>query len=578
MASHFRWYPSEAEVVVPFNARYSFPSQANKTVKITPRIPPKNASVFNPGQVIRLEFPAQGYVNPGKTTLEFDCQIIYDYSKLTNAGSRDDSFIRFQNNIQSTFSRVRLLYGATPLEDIIDYNVIVRLLTEWTSTNQTSSADQTSITEGIGGVTPGSSGSTNVTDVGARNISGLVNTRQTMIQGYQGQDARLAAWTAMDGYSAGVGAVPNAAMTRRYQVQLALGLLTQEKLLPTKFMASQLAIEITLAEPAACMIYNVGEDIITAHPNLTKPTYQLSNVNIIPEILEFDASYDESFIKGLMSGGVPLKFATWNTYKFSTGGGSSVNLQIQERSRSVKSLFAVQRREPPSLDNDAGATFFTSHQAASSTFGALQEYQYRIGGRYFPAQPVQLVTEVGGQLPNGGAEAFVELSKALNTLGDYRLSTSVNANKWAVLPARLWSDVTSSILPEQDYKLDYVGFTPEGAPKYQINEDAKEEYGRALAGSAGSCCFAMAIDLETSSGVEISGLNAEEQSDISLIARFANPQKPEFIYEVFSYIDSMVILRENNVNIITNSRYSNLSNDLIKVNLCAINYNGKLWS
>lgn len=577
MASHFRWYPSEAEVVVPFNARYSFPSQANKTVKITPRIPPKNASVFNPGQVIRLEFPAQGYVNPGKTTLEFDCQIIYDYSKLTTIGGRDDSFVRFQNNIQSTFSRVRLLYGATPLEDIIDYNVIVRLLTEWTSTNQTASVDQTSITDGIGGATPGSSGSSEFTDFGARNVSGMVNARQNMIQGYQGQDSRLNPWDATDCFSAGVGPVPNAAMTRRYQVQLALGLLTQEKLLPTKFMASQLAIEITLAEPAACMIYNVGAGIIAEHPTLTKPTYQLSNVNIIPEILEFDASYDESFIKGLMSGGVPLKFATWNTYKFSTGGGSSVNLQIQERSRSVKSLYTVQRREPPSLETDAGATFFSSHQA-TSTYGSLQEYQYRIGGRYFPAQPVQLVTEVGGQLPNGGAEAFVELEKALNTLGDYRLSTSVNTNKWAILPARLWTDVNSSFLPDQDYKFDYVGFTPEGAPKYQINEDAQSASGRALAGSAGSCCFAMAIDLETSSGVEISGLNAEEQSDISLIARFANPQKPDFIYEVFSYIDSMVILRENNVLYLTNPRYSNLSNNLIKVNLCAINYNGELWS
>lgn len=32
---------------------------ANKAVKMTPRIPPKNGGVFNPGQVIRLEFPAQ---------------------------------------------------------------------------------------------------------------------------------------------------------------------------------------------------------------------------------------------------------------------------------------------------------------------------------------------------------------------------------------------------------------------------------------------------------------------------------------------------------------------------------------
>ncbi len=60
MASHFKWYPSSEEVIIPWNARYSYPSQANKAVKMTPRIPPKNGATFNPGNVIRLEFPAQG--------------------------------------------------------------------------------------------------------------------------------------------------------------------------------------------------------------------------------------------------------------------------------------------------------------------------------------------------------------------------------------------------------------------------------------------------------------------------------------------------------------------------------------
>lgn len=63
MSSHFKWYPSSEEVIVPWNARYSFPSQSNKAEKLTPRIPPKNGSNFAPGQVIRVEFPAQGYVS-----------------------------------------------------------------------------------------------------------------------------------------------------------------------------------------------------------------------------------------------------------------------------------------------------------------------------------------------------------------------------------------------------------------------------------------------------------------------------------------------------------------------------------
>ncbi len=59
---------------------------------MTPRIPPKNGSNFQPGQVIRLEFPAQGYVNPINTSLEFDVTLT-DYT--TPAGE----IIRFQNNV-----------------------------------------------------------------------------------------------------------------------------------------------------------------------------------------------------------------------------------------------------------------------------------------------------------------------------------------------------------------------------------------------------------------------------------------------------------------------------------------------
>lgn len=99
------------------------------------------------------------------------------------------------------------------------------------------------------------------------------------------------------------------AVTRRYQINFALGLFTQDKLIPTKFMASQLAIELTLEQPQAC-IYSCpfalsGSGITSA------PTYGVANVNLIPEILEFDASYDSMFLAGLRDGGVPLKFSSW---------------------------------------------------------------------------------------------------------------------------------------------------------------------------------------------------------------------------------------------------------------------------
>jgi hypothetical protein len=229
----------------------------------------------------------------------------------------------------------------------------------------------------------------------------LYNVRQTLIHGISLQNPLSTTPAISFPSSQGFGVVPNGNVVtnpitiaplagnldmirstnprKRYQIQFALGLFNQPKLIPTKFMASQLSIEITLANPSECMY------VVTSGTTL-QPTYQVSNVNLIPEILEFDASYDEMFLKGLMNGGVPIKFATWNNYRSSTGGASSINIQIQERGRSVKSIFALQRRDPPSIATDSGATFFTSGITAGVTpvggFNTLQEYQYRIGGRF----------------------------------------------------------------------------------------------------------------------------------------------------------------------------------------------------
>lgn len=389
MASHFKWYPSSEETIVPWNARYQFPSQANKAIKMTPRIPPKNGATFTPGQVIRLEFPAQGYVNPLNTTLEFDVT-------LQSYGTPGSNMVRFQNNIQSIFNRVRLLYGATPLEDIINYNVVVRALTEWTGTTQTGTMDQTSISEGIGGVVIGAS---------SDGFYGPLNVRQAYIQGIDFTSATSSTGNAAFGVAKGSGSVPQggsslfatggtysvpgytvqagtAYVTRRYQVNFALGMFTQDKLIPTKFMASQLAIELTLEQPASCIFSVPGYSSGTTANTTSAPTYTVGNVNLIPEILEFDASYDSMFLQGLRDGGVPIKFSSWHTFIFSSNSSANINLLVQERSRSVKALFAVQRKSPAVISLDSHAFLFDSSNYDSSKGNSLQNYQFRIGGRY----------------------------------------------------------------------------------------------------------------------------------------------------------------------------------------------------
>jgi hypothetical protein len=283
------------------------------------------------------------------------------------------------------------MYGSTPIEDIPAYNVITRALTEWTTELSHGVMTSGSIAQGIGGIAPGYSGQLSVAGdagIGSSNPI-LVNVRLAYIQGIS------LSFTAVDaGVNSGLGVVPNGAtaitalgaMTRiagqdpirRYQVQLNLGLFNQQKLIPTKFMASQLAIEITLESAAGCMIYYTR-----GTPTTTAPTYQVLNVNLIPEILEFDASYDESFLQGLRSGGVPIKFSTYNNFRFSTQGATTQNLQIQERSRSVKAIFCLQRRDPVQIGTDSGASFFNTDVVTINGASTFQEYQFRIGGRYF---------------------------------------------------------------------------------------------------------------------------------------------------------------------------------------------------
>lgn len=537
MASFYKWYPAAEDNIVPWNARYTYPGQAIPAVKTQPRINPKNGANFQPGNVIRLEFPAQGYLNPRNTTVSFD--VVMNAGSGVEGGSTYGT--RFQNNIQSLFNRVRLMYGSTPIEDIINYNVITRQLTEWTQNFLT---DQSSVTEGI--ATWANVGLSTASSYNSE----IFHARQFLVQGYDGN---------ADGSGTnGAGYVPNVSGTingvagnfplRRYTVQLNLGLFNQDKLIPIKFLASQLAIEITLEQPVNCIIALQASNFGNA-PTVT-PTYEVQNVVLQPEILEFDAAYDAMFLKGLKEGGVPIKFSTFHNFQFNMQNSTSMNLQIQERARSVKSIFAVQRLGALSgtftantyagsstgslWAFDAHAGLFTSGNGA--TTGTLQQYQFRIGGRYYPASPVQTAIPSAQTITNGASEAMVELQKTLHTLGDYRLSNGINYTRWGV-----------GVSEHPGYQAtdgftEVIG-TNAGTLVANVTDTVNPLAGAGLFSS----CFAMAVNLETTEGGEISGLNAEEQSDIILSATWSKAQTQGYIMDVFTYFDVMMIIRENNV-------------------------------
>jgi hypothetical protein len=205
----------------------------------------------------------------------------------------------------------------------------------------------------------------------------------------------------------------------------------------------------------------------------------------------------------------------------------------------------------------------------------MNEYQFRVGGRFFPAQPVQLSIDVGGKKHNGGTEAWIELQKALNCYGDRKLSSSCNTLKWAmnpyytspadaILSTAAILDINTNnnsykvTLPEYDYSDSVLVWLMNGTAlaRSMLRDSGTPAAMSNRAGNIGSCCFACAIDLETSNGAEISGLNAEEQSDITFITRFSHPQSGttqgftnavSCVWEIFTYVDAMIVLRENNL-------------------------------
>lgn len=202
----------------------------------------------------------------------------------------------------------------------------------------------------------------------------------------------------------------------------------------------------------------------------------------------------------------------------------------------------------------------TGQVLSKNTSTELEEGNFYLK-RYFPAQAVQNATDVGGKVSNGGCESYVELGKALNILGDYRISSTVPNTRWAFNPMTTSSALNSThtLLSEFDYDYGLVNYKATGSPVVKKMTVVRAQTGttgdaglttvdsQSAAGDCGSSCFAIAIDLETSNGLEISGLNAEEQSDISLIARWSDIQAAGFVFDVFTYIDSMIVLRENNV-------------------------------
>lgn len=575
MASHFAFH-SEAHETVPLQAQYGFPSQATRTLKTTVKLTPRDGGPYGPGSIIRIDFPAQGYLDAINTTLRFGVSAW----PLSGTGS-PAHFLRLHNNANTCFNRLRLLYGSIVLEDIQDYNVLVRMLTNAT-----------------------------VADDYYKHTGAVYEGMGSEIQRIRVQSRALVGKTTEDG----VTFTPNTTKTfaedsaQFFQIHLLSGILTQMKLVPLKWMASQLRIELYCA-PAQQVLIAGNPASISHQTRLAFDTektdannddkdgsnpatlekadgqpvlvngdraevvetidgtttinyvaftrnneagaqtltynYAIGKVELIAQILEFDENYDAAAVQGLASHGIPIHFTSWHSFPFAVTG-TNAQYAVQERAKSIKAAFAC------ILNNDLMTS--TTHESflfdsfATSRLN-ITEYIWRVGGKYFPAQPV---------ITSGGAiESFVELQKALNLLGNYEAGCQITPELYGSFTSGNTvkdyfngADVNSTEWALGDK--EYLGGIDHPRGKHlpiKLSAHSADYF------SQGACSmFMIGTSFEATPGREISGINGEEQNEILLRltrqglngAGLAAANKENNTLYVFILYDALMVVRLNN--------------------------------
>jgi hypothetical protein len=278
-------------------------------------------------------------------------------------------------------------------------------------------------------------------------------------------------------------------------------------------------------------------------------------------------------MEGLRTGGVPIKIASFTHFSLPGTTSSTHTMTISEKARSVKAVFAIQARDGGDYEVDNGAAFSTT---ATEAEGALVSYQYKVGTAFYPAQPVYCCQTTNEGRTNGGSEAYTHLQKAFNMMGDSRLSTTADILNWTSPAGKFYTGADAAkhkyttvadtvhtsynkydiLLNEYDGKWSATNDEDGRAILFECESSGVQDTldtrtarygGRAFAGNWTSAQFVMAMSFDTSNGIEISGINALQQSDINLTVKWNKPQRSGMTFHAWTYYDSMLLLLENNV-------------------------------
>lgn len=485
-------FASEAQTVVPYNAVYPLPTQANAATKITTRIHASRQD-YNGGEgtPIQIKFPNDGFINPTNSYMSMlldtqgdkqsyffmgNVEITYpvannlaekklevsigavdmlnlytgEEQSATGLGDVADYFNGYYlvcrygwarvvdhasngqltlaehipfptthtesaytasyslpmalirplglqpGGIYETFARYNYLFGGQPVEELQSVATVCRILST------------SGITEGYerttGNILDGFTGAKNIVE---EHTGGLLRSPEEV-------RLHISTWP-MPPF---IRSCFMCSSPRRYNPRLYFsGLFSQRKLLPKNFEAGSTMLELYLCR--------MEEAYILRSETVLNPKYSLRQVYFMAEVLKFSEIFNAAFASALSSeNGVMLRCPSWSVSSHNITGQNML-ISLADRHKALKGIYAVIRDAAPRWDLDYNHFYFNpgiDRVNGTVDNAQLEQYQFKVGNQYYPAQPVDC--------RHGAGESYTDLMKQNGSYGDYTFNTNVTAETW----------------------------------------------------------------------------------------------------------------------------------------------------
>lgn len=356
--------------MIPKNALYTGKKESAPGRRYRTNIQPQSGSSFTAGQTITVNIPtrANTLLIPSESTLNFALS-------LTSAATQ----IRLEScGAHAIIQRIRVYHGSNLLEDIDNYNVLAKVLMDYTAPED------------------------------------MIHGKGTMIMG-----TRSEYWVA-DGtgttpaitgsaYPVNSGATMATATATNFNLNLIslLGSLSASKYLPL-FAATAAPIRLEVQ-----LVANGNMAALSTTAAIT--AFTVSNVEYVGEFLELG----DSAIATIMSASSPLQYVlpSFRNYVWNSGSNIVPSLQISmpipAKFSSLKALFVTSR---VSIDANGQAGYFP----LSSIANGLASFQFRIGSQVVPSKA-----------PSTTPEFAIEAFKCFASIADLNHQPSIDINAFS---------------------------------------------------------------------------------------------------------------------------------------------------